>query len=164
MSDFFVVDFSKYHDLWEKNSSVEPNGNGAEPTRPDPLEGWEDDPPFIPEAWQDAAFDMDVERRVRSLFVDEKAQRRKREIQAGKLEDPPIFLVTDFLAQPDNPARYVIHDLWPVGGNVLFAAPAKFGKSSVTMNLIRSLVDGTGFLSHFAITDTLQEGENTPRH
>lgn len=161
--DFFVVDFSKYTDPWSKvgESEVRSSPGGASPLAtneaPTATEGEEEEESFIPSSWRDAAFEIEVERAVRQAFIQEAAEHKKREIQNGRIELPPIYLLAAFLEQEDNPVRYVIEDLWPIGGNVLFAAPAKFGKSTVTMNLVRSLLDGTAFLDHFAVDPILPD-------
>lgn len=164
--DFFVVDFSKYKDPWVNvGESVPPPSTGGtsslstvdEPTATEVEGETEEQESFIPSSWRDAAFEIEVERAVRNAFIQEAAEHKKREIQNGRIELPPIYLLTEFLEQEDNPTRYVIDDLWPIGGNVLFAAPAKFGKSTVTMNLVRSLLDGTAFLDHFAVDPILPD-------
>jgi hypothetical protein len=53
------------------------------------------------------------------------------------------------LAEPDEPVRYLIDQLWPVGGRVLLAAGAKSGKSTLVSNVVRTLVDGGRFLMRF---------------
>jgi hypothetical protein len=155
--DFFTVDLSKYNDPWDTigpstcddDSASLAAGTSSLPAAESSSESEKD--VFIPSSWRTPGFEMEVERQVVKLFIVEAAQHRKREIQDGRIELPPIHLGHNFLDQPDNPARYVIHDLWPVGGNVLFAAPAKFGKSSVMMNLVRSFLDGAPFLDFFGV-------------
>jgi hypothetical protein len=64
-------------------------------------------------------------------------------------QPPPVVNLIDMLAIPDEPARYRVEDLWPVGGRVLLAAQYKAGKSSLVANLMRSLADGDLFLGRW---------------
>ena len=61
----------------------------------------------------------------------------------------------DFLAVPDEPARFRVDGLWPLGGRVVLAAAYKAGKSTLRDNLVRSLVDGDTFLGRFAVPVTV---------
>lgn len=61
----------------------------------------------------------------------------------------PIAL-HDFLAIPDEPTKYRIDGLFPVGGRIMLSAQFKAGKTTAVGNLIRSLVDGEPFLGRFA--------------
>lgn len=74
-------------------------------------------------------------------------------------EAPEIFDIADFLGRPVDPTLYKVDQLWPSGGNVLFAAAAKFGKSTVIMNLIRALLDGSAFLGTFTVA-RIPDGES----
>lgn len=65
---------------------------------------------------------------------------------------PPLTLLSDFLAEPDEPLNYRVDQLMPVGSTVLLSAPGKAGKSVLAQNLIRSLVDGDDFLGEYEAT------------
>lgn len=64
---------------------------------------------------------------------------------------PPLTSLPDLLAEPDDPVEYRIEDLWPLGGRVVLAAQNKSGKTTLTGNAIRSLVDGDEFLGKYAV-------------
>jgi hypothetical protein len=164
-----VIDFSKFTDRWSNvtnetqmsrsgngnglNGNGNQNGNGSHSGSPD----WsafahslpKQDPTATATAPTDLKFEKDVLATIRHMDVVDEAKNRRNERDREPFEEPEIFDGETFLEQPDNPTYYKVQDLWPVGGNVLFAAPAKFGKSTVMMNLIRSLLDGTAFLGSF---------------
>ena len=52
---------------------------------------------------------------------------------------------------PDEDATYRVTGLWPTGGRVVLSAQHKAGKTRLTGNLIRSLVDGDLFLGAFTV-------------
>ncbi len=59
------------------------------------------------------------------------------------------------LAEPDEVVPYRVDGLWPVQGKVLMVAPAKAGKTTTVMNLVRALVDaghGARFLERPTVT------------
>lgn len=58
----------------------------------------------------------------------------------------PEFLAIDF-----HVPRYRIDSLWPYGGTVLLAARYKSGKSTMKLNLVRSLTRGERFLGQSVI-------------
>ncbi|MCK0516980.1 AAA family ATPase [Williamsia sp. DF01-3] len=64
---------------------------------------------------------------------------------------PPQRL-DDFLAVPDEPTKYRIDGLFPIGGRIMLSAQYKAGKTTAVGNLIRSLADGDPFLGKFATT------------
>lgn len=56
----------------------------------------------------------------------------------------------DFLAQPDDPVRYRVDDLWQRQGRTLLVAAAKAGKTTILMrNLLGCLTGGSKFLGRF---------------
>jgi hypothetical protein len=74
---------------------------------------------------------------------DEAARRRRaREI----LPPPPPVLLSEFLAIEDEPVRYRVDGLMPVGARVMLTAQFKAGKTTLVSNLLRALVDGEDFL------------------
>lgn len=80
-------------------------------------------------------------------LMRQRARREARRIidaeEAAELPDipEPTFL-TDLLAEDDEEAEWRVESAWPKGANVLMCAGAKFGKTTTTGNVIRSLVDG----------------------
>lgn len=88
------------------------------------------------------AYELRLADEARALWT---AQRAK---MAGQ-EPPTMVNLADMLAIPDEPAKYRLDGLWPVGGRVLLAAQYKAGKTSLVANLIRSLIDGDQFLGRW---------------
>ncbi|MGH3273246.1 MAG: AAA family ATPase, partial [Streptosporangiaceae bacterium] len=90
-----------------------------------------------------------VTARKNMLRVDRLAQA---ELAAeGMAVPPPVATGTDFLAEPDADAAYRIDQVWPAGGNILCAAQAKAGKTTVVTNLLRSLCDGDPLFGRFRV-------------
>lgn len=94
----------------------------------------------------------DVTAEARKLAVRHEAQRQFQRDQRGRHAIPPAITIgTDFLNEPDAPTTYRLDKLWPTGGRILLAAQYKAGKTTLTNNLIRSLVDAEPFLDHFHV-------------
>ena len=55
----------------------------------------------------------------------------------------------ELLAEQTPEIAFRVEGLWPVGGNVLLSAQAKAGKSTMAMNLTKSLIEGSPFLGTF---------------
>lgn len=98
-----------------------------------------------------AAYERAVEVELHRLRVREDATRRFRREKADQTPEPELVLLDDFLAIEDEPIRYRIEGLWPVGGRVLPAAQYKAGKTTLRDNLVRALVDGEKFLDTFTV-------------
>lgn len=86
------------------------------------------------------------------LRVRAAAQRLVRQDRARVQEEPDAVPLRAFLAVPDEPERYRVQGLWPVGGRALLAAQYKAGKTTLIANLVRALVDGEPFLDAFPVT------------
>lgn len=97
-----------------------------------------------------SVFDRAVQRCLQEMKVREAAQRLMKTQRAGAQVRPPVESLLDFLAIPDEPARYRVDDLWPMGGRCILAAQYKAGKSTLVGNAVRSLVDGAAFLGTYA--------------
>jgi hypothetical protein len=107
---------------------------------------------------EDASFNEDVRREVRSQLVREYARDQIKELKLGEIAPLNATALSDFLAEPDDPVRYRVTDLWPSEGRVLLAAAAKSGKTTmVAANLIPCLVDGGQFLGKFDV-EQITEG------
>lgn len=94
-------------------------------------------------------FDDKVAERVESLRVTAEARRR---LAAENAAEHPILApvpLADLLAEPDEEAAYLVGDVWPADGRVLFAAQFKAGKTTMVGNLVRSLADGDLFLDTY---------------
>lgn len=99
----------------------------------------------------DAEVHPDVTREMHRIWTRKEAQRRLA-MTAGTdtlSAIPEPVTLTERLAMPRNPIRYRVEGLWGARHRVLLAAQQKAGKSTLTGNLIRSLVDGDPFLGRF---------------
>jgi hypothetical protein len=115
-------------------------------------ENWPDEVPHEQAAAdQKAAYERDVALELHRLRVREDAARRLRREKAANTPEPELVMLDEFLAVEDEPVRYRIDGLWPVGGRVLPAAQYKAGKTTLRDNLVRSLVDGEKFLDTFTV-------------
>lgn len=105
----------------------------------------------ITEAEQRDLHEIAVGRKAYELqILDEARALWARQRAAAMGQQPPALVsMADMLAVPDEPARYRVTDLLPIGGRALLAAQYKAGKTSLVANLLRSLVDGDPFLGRF---------------
>lgn len=122
------------------------------PTQPSPaLHTPQPDPYATPPApnLTDPAVEDQIRTETLKTLIREEARRRARRQQHGAQQPPSPVLLTDFLAQPDQPQQYRIEGLWPVGGRIMLTAQFKSGKTTLVGNLLRSLADGQPFLERF---------------
>ncbi|MFC5066191.1 AAA family ATPase [Actinomycetospora atypica] len=94
--------------------------------------------------------DGDIRKEMRRQEAQQVVKRKR----AEKAFTPPATLPTlaDELAEDIEPLRPRIESLCHVENNVLCAAKAKAGKTTLCVNLLRSLADGTPFLGELAVT------------
>ncbi|MDZ5145342.1 AAA family ATPase [Microbacterium testaceum] len=108
----------------------------------------------------------EVQDELHKIRVREDAKRAFFAERAEELEDLPDLGLTELLSTDISPEQFVVQDLLLDGGNVMFTAARKSGKSTVVGNLIRSLVDGDAFLDSFDVvkrrTVTLVDLELSP--
>ena len=122
---------------------------------PDPSEGLP--PPPNPDDEIEAALDaahahaIEVERETYRLRVREAARDKLAAEKATAIDLPGVRSLADFLAEPDPELTHRVAGLWPTGGRIVLAAPPKTGKTTLTGNLLRSLVDGQPFLDTFEV-------------
>lgn len=88
---------------------------------------------------------------VRRLRLKDRAVRALKQERAQARGERAPVLLPDFLAVPDEPVRYRVDGLWPVGGRVVCSAQYKAGKTTLLDNLLRALVDEQDFLGSFAV-------------
>lgn len=86
---------------------------------------------------------------IHKLEVRDEAQRRFLASKAEHREPLPLTGLGELLDTHIAEEEFVVDGLLHQGGNVLFTAARKSGKSTVVGNLIRSLVDGDDFLGAF---------------
>jgi len=121
-------------------------GNAAQPATAPAIVGPVDADPFEDE----------VSARMDRLRVEREAKRRHDEAERPALDLPPVKSLDALLAEPDAPTPYLIEAVAPAGGRTMLSAPQKAGKTSLTGNLLRSLVDGDPFLGKFNIHERKQ--------
>lgn len=150
---FVTIDFSRFTDGWS-NVTNEAQSSNSEVKVEEKVD-WAKFAQNLPEQTEELPTPVDLRHKKRVLDVIEnmdivdEAKQFRIDRDKPEFEEPELFDGFDFLEQDDNPVGYKIQDLWPSGGNVLFAAPAKFGKSTIMMNMVRSLLTGEAFLAAF---------------
>lgn len=166
---FVTIDFSRLTGGWTEATSNEvqkSNRNDNVATLVEEKVDWDKFAHNLPEQTEELPPPVDLRRKKRVLdvvenmdIVDEAKQFR---IDRDKppFDEPEVFDGFDFLEQDESPVAYKIADLWPEGSNVLFAAPAKFGKSTMMMNMVRSLLTGLPFLGEFAVEQPMAVDES----
>ena len=87
-----------------------------------------------------------IERAIRRLVDSDET--------TSRWAPPQLINLTQLLNEPDNPTPWRIHGLWPERGKVLLSAAAKAGKTTLGLNLDRSLLTGTPFLGRFETAPT----------
>ncbi len=97
---------------------------------------------------KEAAINAEVER----LQERDEAKRRFLASKAEAREPLNLTGLGDLLNAEIAEEEFVVGGLLHMGGNVMFTAARKSGKSTVIGNLIRSLVDGDDFLGAFPAT------------
>lgn len=106
-----------------------------------------------PTAWT-GTYEEDVQKQLyvekvrseaKSLLAAEEALRSKPAL-------PPVgYTLKDAFEAEEVTVEYVVDPLQVVGHNVLMVAKYKLGKTTITQNLARCLVDGTDFLRYFKV-------------
>lgn len=110
----------------------------------------------------------DLERAIRGMGDDERAGRVEDEAEllrirneARRLVDaeerpdpawPEVLTLRERLERPQDPVAWRIEGWQPAGARVVLAAQYKAGKTTLTGNLTRSLVDGTPFLGRDTVS------------
>jgi hypothetical protein len=100
----------------------------------------------------DQLSEAEVAKELRRLRVRAEAERQLRALCHGPAPQPSATPLSELLAEPDQPTRYLLDGLLPVGGRVVMAGPAKCSKSTVVGNLLRSLADSDPFLGRFRVS------------
>lgn len=127
---------------------------GQHPTREDSLEEIEDLGEAItdPDDDTDDSLDQAALKRARQWDIDDRA----RQIRAHRAFTPPPETSSvrwgDVRDTPRPPRQYVVDEIAAHGDNVTLTGQYKAGKTMLSLNLARSLVDDVPFLDHFKIT------------
>lgn len=100
--------------------------------------------------------DEQHEKRVHAVLENERAKREARRLldaeEHGAVDLPEILTLRDRLARPSQPVEYRIHGWQPQNTRAILAAQFKAGKTTLTGNLARCLVDGDPFLGRDRVT------------
>jgi len=105
--------------------------------------------------WEQAAgFARRVELAAHDLRVRDAARDKVAAEKSATVVLPGLTRLDNFLAVPDEAATYRVAGLWPTGGRVVLSAQHKAGKTTLTANLVRALVDGKPFLDAFDVLPT----------
>lgn len=89
------------------------------------------------------------------ILLTEQARHRARitirteEARKNFREPEDVGSAALWLAKDDDPLEWMIYDLQPIESNVVLMGQYKTGKTTMILNLIRSLADGTPFLGRF---------------
>jgi hypothetical protein len=85
----------------------------------------------------------------------QRARRKARKIldaeERGAVTFPPLIRLDEFLAPPDEPVAYLMDEIWPKRGKIMFSAQHKAGKTTARDEVVRSLADGVRFLGKFNV-------------
>lgn len=92
-----------------------------------------------------------IAHRMTVLRVNREANRRLDDEDRAQIVLPAVKSLEMLLAEPDPPTRYRVEGLAPVSGRVMLASQYKSGKTTITNNLTRSMVDAEPFLGRFAV-------------
>jgi hypothetical protein len=103
----------------------------------------------------DERLERQIQAEASKIEAREEARRRiaaKRADDAFTFPEPGRTLVDD-LAHPPRSRKFTIDHLHPAGGNTLLVAQFKTGKTTLLLNLVRSLADRVPFLNEFEVSE-----------
>jgi hypothetical protein len=125
-------------------------------------------PPMAPAATTVAAVAGEVGLEPVTL-LERELERQRATREARRLLDAEDFTrdfrtpastlsLVEELAIPDEPVTWRIDEVFPTGANVLLTAGFKAGKTTLALNLLRSVADGGLFLGRYPVT-AMPEGK-----
>lgn len=123
----------------------------TEPQKPKDAVLPEGVPPTMAAEYWDALNKLRVRDAAATTFKLEKIETAARQVRFGEFVEGEEF----HTKRPDNP-RWLMDRLVPYGGSVLLAGQYKAGKSTLMLNLIKSLTTGTRFLGTFDVPEKLK--------
>ena len=94
-----------------------------------------------------------IAREMETLHVRDEAKRRHAAKSAESVELPKSYTGQDFLSVDFGEEQWLVEGLIPTDSRVLFLAQRKAGKTTMMLNLLRSLLDRDDFLNYFPVTD-----------
>jgi hypothetical protein len=74
-----------------------------------------------------------------------------------QLKTGPSVSLTDLLDEEDTEAAYLVDDVWPTEGRVVMYAAAKSGKTTLTGNVVRTLVDGDPLFDRYKVSPLAED-------
>lgn len=92
-----------------------------------------------------------VARIVVQIMARKEAEARVAALEAPPGELPPAENLADLLMQDDEEQDWIVAGMWPANGRINLVAAPKAGKTTMLLNLVRSLVDGHPFLGAFDV-------------
>ena len=81
----------------------------------------------------------------------EDAERQRRAQELAEVHDSPWMSGAEFLAARDEESGYRIAGLWETDTAGILFGPSKGGKSTMMINVIRSIIDGVPFLGTYDV-------------
>ncbi len=99
--------------------------------------------------------DLELQERVRQSLLNLRATEIAKELlleeKAEKDQKLEVLDLAEWLETEDQVPTYRIEGLWPSDGNVHLIASYKSGKTTLVLNVIRSLVEGEVLLGRFPV-------------
>lgn len=123
----------------------------TEPEKPKDAVLPEGVPPSMAAEYWDTLNKLRVRNAAATTFKLEQIETAARQVRFGDFVEGRSFHQN----RPDNP-RWLMDRLIPYGGSVLLAGQYKAGKSTLMLNLIKSLTTGTRFLGAFDVPNPLK--------
>lgn len=108
-------------------------------------------PPSMAADYWDALNRLRVRQAAATTYKLEQIEQAARQVRFGDYVEGREFHKN----RPENP-RWLMQGLIPYGGSVLLAGQYKAGKSTLMLNLIKSLTTGTRFLGAFDVPNPLK--------
>lgn len=96
--------------------------------------------------------EVQIQERMQRLRVDEEAKRRLRAEKEGPATPLDVSLGVELAQRADEALPWRVEGILPAEGNTLLSAQRKAGKTTLALNLIRSLLTGEDFLGCFKVT------------
>lgn len=112
---------------------------------------------FREEPATESELEKEIAREVAKLRIRDEAKKRLKEEKALEewkrvRKDVPFQSLTKRLADydPDTKINFVVEDILPEFGNVVFSAQDKAGKTTFSLALVKALADGGSYLNRFS--------------
>jgi RecA-family ATPase len=95
-----------------------------------------------------------INREVDQLEIKHQARREfeKRRMPEALANVDDVMDSAELMALPDKELLHTVDPIWPAGSNVLIVAERKAGKTTMVLNLFKSLLDGEPFLGSMPVS------------